>query len=56
MIDKKLRPLLAVFALLLSVLLFWNISLQRELEKYKPQVEAYLPGDIYVAVGSTIEL
>ena len=30
--------------------------LQMELKKYKPQVEAYLPEDVYVAVGSTVEL
>ena len=53
---NKMRPLLAVFALLLAGVLFWNLSLQRELEKYKPQVEAYLPEDLYVAVGSTIEI
>lgn len=56
MTDKKWKLLLAVSALLLLAMLFWNISLQREVEKYKPQVEAYLPEDIYVAVGSTIEL
>ncbi len=56
MTDKKWKLLLAVSALLFLAMLFWNISLQREVEKYKPQVEAYLPEDIYVAVGSTIEL
>ena len=30
--------------------------LQVELKKYKPQIEAYLPEDVYVAVGSTVEL
>ena len=54
--EKCLRPLLAVFVLLFAGMLAWNISLQREVEKYKPQVEAYLPEDVYVAVGSTIEL
>ena len=56
MTDKKWKLLLAVSALLFLAMLFWNISLQREVEKYKPQVEAYLPEDIYVAVGSTTEL
>ena len=54
--EKCLRPLLAVFVLLFAGMLAWNISLQREVEKYKPQVEAYLPEDVYVAVGSTVEL
>ena len=42
--------------LLFAGLLAWNLFLQSELQKYKPQVEAYLPEDVYVAVGSTIEL
>ncbi len=54
--NSKLRPLLAVMVLLLAGLLAWNVSLQRDLKKYKPQVEAYLPKDVYVAVGSTVEL
>ena len=54
--EKCLRPLLAVFVLLFAGMLAWNISLQSELHKYKPQVEAYLPEDVYVAVGSTVEL
>ena len=56
MIKKYRKLLLAVVVLLFAGLLGWNIYLQRELYKYKPQVEAYLPEDIYVAVGSTIEL
>ncbi len=56
MVQNKLRSVVAVLAILLLAMLFWNISLQRELERYKPQIEAYLPDDIYVAVGSTIEL
>ena len=47
--EKCLRPLLAVFVLLFAGMLAWNISLQREVEKYKPQVEAYLPEDVYEA-------
>ena len=54
--NSKLRPLLAVTVLLLAGLLAWNVSLQRDLKKYRPQVEAYLPKDVYVAVGSTVEL
>lgn len=54
--QKPFRVLTAVFSLLLLAMLVWNISLQRELKQYKPQIEAYLPKDIYVAVGSTIEL
>ena len=54
--NSKLRPLLAVMVLLLAGLLAWNVSLQRDLKKYRPQVEAYLPKDVYVAVGSTVEL
>ena len=45
--EKCLRPLLAVFVLLFAGMLAWNISLQREVEKYKPQVEAYLPEDVF---------
>ena len=56
MMQKKQRLLTAVLALFLLALLIWNICLQRELGKYKPQIEAYLPEDVYVAVGSTIEL
>lgn len=56
MVQNKFRPVLAALAILFSAMLFWNISLQKELEKYKPQIEAYLPEDVYVAVGSTIEL
>ena len=49
--QKPFRVLTAVFSLLLLAMLVWNISLQRELKQYKPQIEAYLPKDIYVAVG-----
>lgn len=56
MMQKNQRLLTAVLALFLLALLIWNICLQRELGKYKPQIEAYLPEDVYVAVGSTIEL
>lgn len=54
--EKYVRPLLAVFVLLFAAMLAWNVSLHKEVEKYKPQVEAYLPEDVYVAVGSTVEL
>lgn len=56
MIQNRLRLLIAVLALIICGLLFWNISLQKELKSYEPIIEAYLPEDIYVAVGSTIEL
>ena len=56
MTQKVLRPLLAVFVLLFALMLGWNVKLQQEVEKYKPQIEAYLPEDVYVAVGTTIEL
>jgi len=42
--------------LLLAASLIGNVVLVQEVKKYKPQIEAYLPEDIYVAVGSTIEL
>ena len=51
-----MKPLPTVLTLLLVSMMLWNIFLHMELEKYKPQIEAYLPEDIYVAVGSTIEL
>ena len=35
--NSKLRPLLAVMVLLLAGLLAWNVSLQRDLKKYRPQ-------------------
>jgi lysophospholipase L1-like esterase len=56
MTRNKRRLVLAAVVLVLAGLLAWNIRLQLELKKYKPQIEAYLPEDIYVAVGSTIEL
>lgn len=56
MTQKQLRPLLAIFVLLFAGMLGWNVYLHRELQKYVPQVEAYLPKDVYVAVGSTVEL
>ena len=54
--GKYVKPLLIVLILAIAGMAGWNIYLQRELYKYKPQVEAYLPEDVYVAVGSTIEL
>jgi len=54
--DKKWKGLLSVLVVVLAGLLVWNIMLQLQLKKYKPQLEAYLPEDIYVAVDSTIEL
>jgi len=54
--KKQYKLLPAVLFLVLAGMLVWNVSLQRELKKYKPQIEAYLPKDIYVAVDSTIEL
>ena len=54
--EKWVRPLLALALLALSAMLGWNVFLQRELVKYRPQLEAYLPEDVYVAVGSTVEL
>ena len=55
--KRRFLPAIAVILVIpFLALLIWNISLQRELKKYKPQIEAYLPEDIYVAVGSTIEL
>lgn len=56
MTQKVLKPLLAVFVLLFTLMLGWNVKLRQEVEKYKPQIEAYLPEDVYVAVGTTIEL
>lgn len=53
--DKK-KLLLLIPAAVIIGLLVWNVILQLELKKYRPQVEAYLPEDIYVAVGSTVEL
>ncbi len=53
---NKMKPLPTVLTILLASMMLWNIFLHMELEKYKPQIEAYLPEDIYVAVGSTIEL
>ena len=52
----KKKLLFLIPAVLVLGLLIWNIVLQVELKKYKPQIEAYLPEDVYVAVGSTIEL
>ena len=46
MIKKYRKLLLAVVVLLFAGLLGWNIYLQRELYKYKPQVEAYLPEEL----------
>lgn len=54
--KNKSRLLLAVLLVLLAGLAVWNVVLQLELKKYKPQIEAYLPEDIYVAVGRTIEI
>ena len=54
--KKKTQICLVVLAVLLVVFGIWNVYLQMELKKYKPQIEAYLPEDIYVAVDSTIEL
>lgn len=48
--DKK-KLLFLIPAVLVLGLLIWNIVLQVELKKYKPQIEAYLPEDVYVAVG-----
>ena len=42
--------------LLLAGLLIWNICLQWQIKKLTPQMDAYLPADVYVAVGSTVEL
>ena len=53
--DKKKFLWLIPVAMILG-LVIWNLTLQAELKKYKPQVEAYLPEDVYVAVGSTVEL
>lgn len=52
----KKKLLFLIPAVLVLGLLIWNIVLQVELKKYKPQIEAYLPEDVYVAVGSTVEL
>jgi hypothetical protein len=54
--QKKRRILMIAAAAVFVGLLIWNAVLQLELRKYKPQIEAYLPEDIYVAVDSTIEL
>lgn len=50
------RVLPAILLVFLAGLVIWNVILQMELKKYKPRIEAYLPEDVYVAVGSTIEL
>ena len=55
-IRSKKKLLLIIPAAVIVALLVWNVMLQMELKKYKPQVEAYLPEDVYVAVGSTVEL
>lgn len=55
-IRSKKKLLLIIPAAVIVGLLVWNVMLQMELKKYKPQVEAYLPEDVYVAVGSTVEL
>lgn len=40
----KKKLLFLIPAVLVLGLLIWNIVLQVELKKYKPQIEAYLPG------------
>lgn len=54
--KNKYRYFLAALLLLLAGMLVWNILLMQEVKKYKPQIEAYLPEDVYVAVGNTMEL
>lgn len=54
--KNKYRYFLAALLLLLAGMLVWNILLTQEVKKYKPQIEAYLPEDVYVAVGNTMEL
>jgi hypothetical protein len=44
--------LLALFLLLV----LWNVRLQVQLGQTKPDMEVYLPQDLYVAVGSAVEL
>ena len=43
--DKKKFLWLIPVAMILG-LVIWNLTLQAELTKYKPQVEAYLPEDM----------
>lgn len=54
--KNKSRIFTVVLLILLAGLAVWNVVLQMQVKKYKPQVEAYLPEELYVAVGSTIEL
>ena len=56
--KKKRLKMAAVSAavLVFAALLGWNIYLHIQLQKYIPQIEVYLPEDIYVAVGCTVEL
>ena len=44
-IRSKKKLLLIIPAAVIVALLVWNVMLQMELKKYKPQVEAYLPED-----------
>lgn len=55
-LKSKKKWLFGLAALIFLGLLAWNLVLQAQLKKYKPQIEVYLPEDVYVAVGSTIEL
>ena len=47
----KKKLLFLIPAVLVLGLLIWNIVLQVELKKYKPQIEAYLPEDVYFLVA-----
>lgn len=51
-IKKCKRPLVLVVA----VLLVWNICMQVKLCQMTPKMDVYLPEDLYVAVGTTMEL
>lgn len=53
--NKKINGKL-VLLLGFAGLLLWNLCLQAQICRLRPAIEAYLPEDIYVAVGSVIEL
>lgn len=45
-----------IMAAAIACLVIWNICLQVQLLRARPRMEAYLPKDLYVAVGNTMEL
>lgn len=54
--ERRVKWTSALLFLFLALSLAVNVGLFCQLRKYKPQIEAYLPEDLYVAVGSSMEI